>query len=77
MSTDFIKILSDLQPLYDELNSGYSKSYLQGSSWYVGNDLQNWWKHCNNVRYFLKNREKLIEIIEILMVYKNNKNQYI
>ena len=77
MTTDFNKIISDIQPLYNELNSGYSKSYLQGSSWYVGNDLQNWWKHCNNVRYFLKNREKLIEIIEILMVYKNNKNQYI
>lgn len=77
MSTDFIKILNDIQPLYTELNSGYSKSYLKGSSWYVGDDLQHWWKHCNNVRYFLKNREKLIEIIEILMVYKNNKNHYI
>jgi hypothetical protein len=73
MSTDFNKILNDIQPLYDELNSRYSKSYLQGSSWYVGDDLHKWWKHCNNVRYFPENKQKLVHIIEILLIYKKNK----
>lgn len=73
MSTDFNKILADIQPLYDELNSKYSKSYLQGSSWYVGDSLAEWWKYCNNIRYFNKNRKKLESIIETLLVYKNTK----
>jgi hypothetical protein len=72
MTKDFNKIISDIQPFYDELNSGYSKSYLKGSSWYVGDDLKKWWENCN-VRYFQQNRQKLVDIIEILLMYKNNR----
>ena len=72
MTKDFNKIITDIQPFYDELNSRYSKSYLKGSSWYVGDDLKKWWENCN-VRYFQQNRQKLVDIIEILLLYKNNR----
>ena len=73
MSKYFEQILNDIQPLYNELNSNYSKSYLQGSKWYVGDDLNEWWKKCNNIRYFTKNKQKLMDIIEIILAYKKNK----
>ena len=65
---DYIKpILEKIQPQYDELNSRYSKSYLSGSIWYVGDDLLHWWtKECNNIRYFEKNKEKVLVILNIL-----------
>lgn len=75
MITDFNKIINDIQPLYEELNSGYSKSYLKGSSWYVGDDLKKWWENCN-VRYFQQNRQKLVDIIEILLIYKNKNTSF-
>ena len=65
------KIISDLQPYYDELNSEYSKSYLKGSIWYVGDDLLKWWRHCNTIRYYSKNLLKLKNICEILINFKN------
>lgn len=66
-SIDKIKIiLTEIQPLYDKLNSKYSKSYLQGSLWYVGDDLVEWWRKCNNVRYYEENINKIMIIIEIL-----------
>jgi len=69
---DYIKpILQKIQPYYDDLNSRYSKSYLSGSIWYVGDDLMHWWTNeCNNVRYFDKNKEKVGVIIEILQLQK-------
>lgn len=75
MSIDFDKIFNYVQPLYDDLNSNYSKSYLQGSPWYVGDSLKEWWRRCNNVRYFFKNKQKLVEIIETLCIYENNKKR--
>jgi hypothetical protein len=66
-SIDKIKIiLTEIQPLYDKLNSKYSKSYLQGSLWYVGDDLSEWWRKCNNVRYYEENINKIMIIIEII-----------
>ena len=61
MSTmkDFDEIINFVQPYYDELNSQFSESYLKGSIWYVGKDLKNWWKNCNNIRYFAYNKLKL------------------
>ena len=75
MSKYFEQILNDIQPLYNELNSNYSKSYLQGSKWYVGDDLNEWWKKCNNIRYFTENKKKLLLIVYILLEYKKSKNQ--
>uniref|UniRef100_A0A6C0E549 Uncharacterized protein n=1 Tax=viral metagenome TaxID=1070528 RepID=A0A6C0E549_9ZZZZ len=66
-SIDEIKIiLTEIQPLYDKFNSKYSKSYLQGSLWYVGDDLLEWWRKCNNIRYYEENVNKIMIIIEIL-----------
>ena len=66
-SIDEIKIiLTEIQPLYDKLNSKYSKSYLQGSLWCVGDDLLEWWRKCNNIRYYEENVNKIMIIIEIL-----------
>jgi hypothetical protein len=74
--TEYIeKSIIKIQPYYDELNSNYSKSYLSGSAWYVGNNLMEWWKNCNNVRYFTENKQKLLFIIYILLEYKKNKLQ--
>ena len=64
-SIDEIKIiLTEIQPLYDKLNSKYSKSYLQGSLWYVGDDLLEFWRKCNNIRYYEENVNKIMIIIE-------------
>lgn len=60
-------ILLNLQPYYDELNSRYSKSYLSGSIWYVGDDLQEWWSKCNNIRYASDNIFK-IEVITFIIL---------
>ena len=49
---NIITILKNIQPEYDKLNSKYSKSYLQGSIWYVGDDLLYWWERCNHVRLY-------------------------
>ena len=71
-SIDEIKIiLNEIQPLYDKLNSKYSKSYLQGSIWYVGHDFLEWWRKCNNVRYYEENINKIIIIIEIIIENKH------
>jgi len=62
----FENLIKELQPKYDKLNSNYSKSYLKGSIWYVGDDLMKWWNSCNNIRYFRKNKEKLYLIQEFV-----------
>lgn len=69
------EILNFIQPFYDELNSKFSESYLKGSIWYVGKDLNKWWDNCNNIRYFSYNKLKLKFIIEIILLNKkNNRN---
>lgn len=74
--TEYIeKSIIKIQPYYDDLNSNYSKSYLKGSAWYVGDNLMEWWNNCNNVRYFKENKEKLLFIIYIILEYKKNKLQ--
>ena len=65
-------IIKTIQPYYNELNSKYSKSYLEGSIWYVGDDLLEWWKKSNNIRYYKKNITKLRSIVELLLIYKKN-----
>ena len=60
------KIIERIQPLYDNLNSRYSKSYLSGSCWYLGDDLYEWWvKSCDNVSY-KENAKKLMGVIYII-----------
>jgi len=69
------EMLNFIQPYYDELNSNFSESYLKGSIWYVGKDLNKWWDNCNNIRYFSQNKLKLKCIIEIILLNKkNNRN---
>jgi len=67
---DIENIIIKIQPYYNTLNSNFSKSYLIGSSWYVGDDLLQWWKNCNNIGYFKQNKLKLIHIIYILLEHK-------
>lgn len=71
---DIKNVLEKIQPMYNELNSKYSKSYLSGSIWYVGEDLLKWWEQCNNIRYCRKNIEKIKVIMQILILYKNKNN---
>ena len=63
---EIILTLNKLQPHYDNLNARFSKSYLKGSLWYVGDDLLDWWKNCNTIRYFEHNIKKIMVITEIL-----------
>ena len=59
--------ISRIQIHYNNLNKKYSKSYLSGSPWYVGDDLHEWWfKKCNHIRYYYENKKKLMFIVEIL-----------
>jgi hypothetical protein len=67
-NNDIEKIIIKLQPYYDKLNSRYSKSYLSGSIWYVGDDLLKWWSECNTVRYYNENLRILKNICEILLM---------
>lgn len=69
---EIISTLVKIQPLYDKLNSRFSKSYLKGSLWYVGDDLVYWWNHCNTVRYFEHNVKKIMIITEILKTDMEN-----
>lgn len=73
-STQEIKnIINYIQPFYDELNSKYSKSYLSGSEWYVGDSLMNWWEKCNTIRYFDVHLRKLRLIVGLIIMYNENK----
>lgn len=60
---DIRNIITKIQPHYERLNLRYSKVYLQGSDWYVGDDLVYWWDHCNNIGYYRYNMAKLIHIL--------------
>ena len=66
---DIQNYLQWLQPYYDELISRFSKSYLSGSEYYVGDSLLNWWNNYNVKRYNDK-KKKLEYIIEIILLDK-------
>ena len=65
-------ILNKIQPHYDELCSKYSKSYLQGSIFYLGDNLIEWWDKCDRLRYYRKNINKIMYVIHIIMENKRN-----
>lgn len=73
MSTykDIIETINTIQPFYEKLNSKYSKSYLSGSYWYVGDDLLNWWKK-ESIKNYQKNMKILLDILNILILNKKN-----
>jgi hypothetical protein len=73
---DIESICIRIQPIYDEFISNYSKSYLRGSSYYVGSSIVNWWKNANNIRYFTYNKLKLMHIISVLKKHNENKLKY-
>ena len=54
--------------------SNYSKSYLSGSPYYVGDNLLEWWETLNNIRYFTENKLKLLYIMYTLKIHFSNKN---
>ena len=65
-----------LQPSYHKLISSFSKAYLSGSSFYVGDNLLDWWNNYN-IRYYKKKKQKLEHIIEIIQLdKKNNREKY-
>jgi hypothetical protein len=71
MNKNIIENINKLQPYYDKLCNKFSQSYLQGSIWYVGNNLESWWINSNNIRYFKENIRKLKVIIEIIKIELN------
>lgn len=73
---DIESICIRIQPIYEEFISNYSESYLRGSSYYVGNNILNWWKNANNIRYFTYNKLKLLYIVHILKTHNENKLKY-
>ena len=68
-------MLIDIQPRYTEFISRYSKSYLSGSLWYVGDDLIKWWD-TESIRKFDKKMIIIKAIIEILLNDIKNKRKY-
>jgi|LakMenEpi03Aug12_release.lakeMendotaPanAssembly.Ray.scaffolds.fasta_scaffold2162537_2 hypothetical protein len=64
---NFLELVSILNPYYKKLNSKYSKSYVSGSIWYVGDDLVEWWTKICIFSLYLKKKQKLFEIIDILL----------
>jgi hypothetical protein len=70
---DIKNIIETIQPFYQQLNSKYSKSYLKGSCWYVGDDLMEWWNKAN-IRNYQQNIKTLIGILDIIIL--NKKNEY-
>lgn len=70
---DIKNIIETIQPFYEELNSKYSKSYLKGSCWYVGDNLIEWWNKAN-IRNYQQNIRTLIGILDILILNKKNEN---
>ena len=66
------EMINTIQPLYTNMNLQFSKSYLSGSIWYVGDDLMDWWKKCNNVRYYSHNARKLMLIVGFVKIHYEN-----
>ncbi len=69
---DIEMYITKIQPFYTDLNHKYSRSYLNGSLWYVGDDLRVWWLGLNNIRYFDVNIRKLRFIVYIIMLDLQN-----
>ena len=71
------ELIIKLQPHYDELNKRFSKSYLSGSCWYVGNDLMKWWE-INCLRRYDESILKLKFITSIIIEdYKNKVTKFV
>jgi hypothetical protein len=70
---DIKNIIETIQPFYEQLNVKYSKSYLKGSCWYVGDSLMEWWNKAS-IRNYQQNIRTLIGILDILIL--NKKNEY-
>jgi hypothetical protein len=68
-------MLINIQPRYTELISRYSKSYLSGSLWYVGDDLLKWWD-TESIRKFDKKMLIIKVLLEILLNDIKNKRNY-
>ena len=64
---EIIEMLKMIQPHYDKLNSKYSKSYLQGSIWYIGDNLLYWYERCDKIYNYRNNINKILVIVEIIM----------
>lgn len=58
-----------VQPYYEKLISRFSKSYLSGSDYYIGDNLLNWWNNYN-IRYYTEKKKKLEYILQIILSYK-------
>jgi len=65
------KYLQLLQPSYDRLISRFSKSYLSGTDYYIGDNLLNWWNNYN-VKLYNEKKKKLEYVIEIILLDKEN-----
>ena len=61
------KYLVLVQPSYNKLISHFSKSYLCGSDYYVGDNLLEWWNNYN-IRYYKQKKKKLEYIIKIILI---------
>ena len=70
-------MINIVQPLYSEMNSKFSKSYLMGSMWYVGDDLLTWWRNCNNIRYYSNNIRKFMLIVGVIKIHCENQSKKI
>ena len=68
---DIIETINIIQPFYEKLNSKYSKSYLSGSYWYVGDNLLEWWNKAS-IRNYEQNIKTLLGILNILILNKKN-----
>lgn len=68
MDKEISKMLTEIQPLYTKLISNFSKSYLQGSEWYVGDDLNKWWVKQDKI-HFDQSRKKVEVILKNLKIY--------
>ena len=66
---DIQNYLQSLQPHYEELILRFSKSYLSGSDYYIGDNLLNWWNNYN-VKHYNDKKKKLEYIIEIILLEK-------
>ena len=66
----FQNILPLIQPHYNNLVSRFSKSYLLGTSYYIGNNLLEWWNNYN-IKFYMEKKKKLEHIIEMILIDKN------
>lgn len=69
-------ILTQIQPLYDKLNSKYSTSYLIGSSWYKGEILVDWWKKCNKIYSYEYNVRVVKHILNIILINEGHHTDF-